>query len=254
MTDQAKSWSKAAENYDEDFVDPFEPDTDNPLMPWLEGIPDPKSKTIGDLGCGTGPILSFLAKRFGHVYAVDFAPGMLEKARENAGGHKNITFLEQRLTDLSNLEGELDVAIAVNSLVMPDVSDLEKSLAQIFASLCPGGLFGAILPAMDAIHYYTMLLLDRALEKGLPIKMAKQKAAKDGEHDLYDFAFGEFKFKGLHQHFWQPFEIPFRLKKAGFRKVYKSQVRLAWDQFAYGGELAEQPPSWDWFARAEKPT
>jgi hypothetical protein len=85
----------------------------------------------------------------------------------------------------------------------------------------------SIVPAMDAIHYQTMLLVDRARLTGM------------------------FRYAGLEQHFWQPFEIAYRLRRAGFRKVKKGRVRLDWDQFACASDMRQHPPPWDWFFRAE---
>src|SRR5205823_5151937 len=105
----------------------------------------------------------------------------------------------------SELRGQFDVAVAVNSLVLPDVGDLDRALRSIHDSLKPGGHFLGIVPAMDAVHYFTMLLLDRARARGMPADKARQNAAYHGEHEYYDFAFGEFRYQGLHQNFWQPF-------------------------------------------------
>jgi hypothetical protein len=129
----------------------------------------------------------------------------------------------------------------------------EEALRQIFACLKPDGLFCGIVPAMDSIHYGTMLLLDRARANGLPEDKARQNAAHHGEHDLYDFAFGDFRFRGLHQHFWQPFEVRYRLRRAGFTNARLSKVHLPWDQFACAKELAFNPPPWDWFFTARRP-
>ena len=60
--------------------------------------------------------------------------------------------------------GMVDVAVAVNSLVQPSVGALEAVLRQVHAALRPGGVFLGIVPAMDAVHYQTMLLVDRARE------------------------------------------------------------------------------------------
>jgi hypothetical protein len=103
---------------------------------------------------------------------------------------------------------------------------------------------------MDAVHYYTMLLVDRALAAGKPLAAARKNAAHHAEHELYDFAFGQFRYKGLEQHFWQPFEIGYRLRRAGFGKVRRARVRLSWQQLACGNELKDQPPPWDWFVSA----
>jgi SAM-dependent methyltransferase len=251
MTTQDQLWSRAARSYEQEFVDPYRPDVRNPLLGELRALADPAGKTAADLGCGIGPLLPFLAQNFWQVHAVDFAEGMLNRARASCRGLDNVSFLHRGLTDLSPLHGKLDVAVAVNSLVMPAVPDLEASLRQIRACLRPGGVLLAVLPAMDGVHYYTMLLLDRALAAGKPLEAARKNAAHFAEHSCYDFAFGQYRFGGLEQHFWQPFEIGYRLRRAGFRRVRRARVLLSWEQFACADSFKDQPPPWDWFVRAE---
>ncbi len=248
--EQDHFWSRAAQTYEDEFVDPYRADVQSPLMKALWRLGDRARRTVADLGCGIGPLLPFLAEHFHTVHAVDFAEGMLARARERCRGLANVHFLQRSFTDLSCLAGELDVAVAINSLVLPSLPDLEEALRQIRACLKPGGRFLGILPAMDAVHYYTMLVLDRALAAGLPLAAAKRNAAYNAEHELHDFAFGQFRYKGLEQHFWQPFEIRYRLRRAGFRKVRLARVLLSWEQFACGIDLKDQLPPWDWFVSA----
>ena len=85
----------------------------------------------------------------------------------------------------------------------------------------------------------------------MPESTARHNAAQHGEHGLYDFTFGDFRYAGLEQHFWMPFEIRYRLQRAGFRNVTRARVRLNWAQFACGADLRDHPPPWDWFFRAE---
>jgi SAM-dependent methyltransferase len=251
MADQAHFWSRAAATYEQDFIDPYLPGVRNPLPAALAALASPE-KTAADLGCGVGPLLPALAGQFGRVVAVDFADGMLARARERCRGLKNVEFLHRALTDLSPLADQVDVAVAVNSLVMPDLDDLEKTLGAVHEALRPGGRFLGVVPAMDAVHYYTMLLVDRARRTGMPADQARQNAARHGEHALYDFAFGGFRYQGIAQHFWQPFEVRYRLRRAGFRRVRLAKVHLSWSQFACARDLQGQPPPWDWFFRAER--
>jgi SAM-dependent methyltransferase len=250
MAGQEHLWSAAARNYEADFIDPYRADVRNPLLAALRRLARRGRKVVGDLGCGIGPLLPFLAEHFEAVHAVDFAEGMLARARERCRSLENVTFHQRSLTDLAPLAGELDVAVSVNSLVMADLRELEESLKQFRAALRPGGRLLAVVPAMDAVHYCTMLLLDRALATGLPLEAARKNAAHHGDHRLYDFAFGQFKYQGLEQHFWQPFEIRQRFKKAGFERVRLAKVLLSWAQFACGHDLKESPPPWDWFVAA----
>jgi SAM-dependent methyltransferase len=251
--DQARAWSEAATSYEAEFVDPYRDDVRNPLLQFLPRIKSAKRKVAADLGCGAGPLLPLLAARFGQVHAIDFAPAMLARARERCRDVANVEFHERSLTDLSVLAGKIDVAVAVNSLVLPEIGRLEEVLRQVHACLKPGGIFCGILPAIDAVHYTTMLMVDRALGTGMPDDKARQNAAQHVEHALYDFAFSDFRFRGLHQHFWQPFEVGYRLRRAGFTGVRLSKVHLSWDQFACGKELTKYPPPWDWFFAARRP-
>jgi SAM-dependent methyltransferase len=252
MSDQAERWSGVAKSYEVEFVDPYLPEVRNPLPAALERLAGDGSKTAADLGCGVGPLLPILARRFRHVIAVDFAEGMLARARESCSGLENVEFLQRSLTDLAPLKGQVDVAVAVNSLVLPDVGELEATLGQIHAALRPGGRFLGIVPAMDAVHYFTMLLLDRARQAGMPVPQARKNAAHHAEHALYDFAFGDFRYQGIEQHFWQPFEVKYRLRRAGFRRVRLKKVRLAWHQFGCARDLGDRPPPWDWFFQARQ--
>jgi SAM-dependent methyltransferase len=205
---------------------------------------------VADLGCGTGPLLPYLVERFSQVVALDFAPGMLRRARDRIGpqdAHK-VTFLQNSMHELEGLIDEIDVAIAVNSLVMPDVRLIDRSLRAIRSCLRPDGVFLGIVPSIDAIQYHTMLLLDQALDHGLEPREAERFAAYHGEHKHYDFAFGRFKFQGLRQKFWQPFELEHRMSRAGFRSTSLRKVLYPWDEnLAGSAELRAYPQSWDWF-------
>jgi SAM-dependent methyltransferase len=250
MADQAHYWSRAAQGYEQEFVDPDQPGVRNPLRQVLTRLAADKLTTAADLGCGIGPLLPFLAQRFRRVIGVDFAEGMLARARERCRGLANVEFLADSLAGLESLKGQVDVAVAVNSLVLPRVAELEEALGAIRATLRPHGHFLGIVPAMDAVHYFTMLLLDRARAVGMPEDKAKQNAAHHADHALYDFGFGHFRYKGLDQHFWQPFEVRYRLKRAGFRRVRLAKVLLSWEQFGCVRDLSDQPPPWDWFFHA----
>jgi SAM-dependent methyltransferase len=251
MSEQAHHWSRAAEGYEEAFIDPYLPEVRNPLRQAVAELAD-KRKTVADLGCGIGPLLPFLAERFGRVIAIDFAEGMLARAHERCQGLANVEFHKSDLTELNEFAEQVDVAVAVNSLVLADTAALDAALRSIHATLRAGGHFLGIVPAIDAVHYFTMLLLDRARLAGMPENKARQNAAHHAEHQYYDFPFGTFRFQELEQHFWQPFEVHYRLRRAGFRRVRKAKVHLAWQQFGCARDLGDEPPPWDWFFQAQR--
>jgi SAM-dependent methyltransferase len=253
LQNQDRHWSRHAARYDELFLDPYGPNVENPLWEALAAVPNAREKTVADLGCGTGPLLPYLAERFAHVIALDFAPGMLKRARARLRPEitSGVTFLERPMHQLGELTGYLDVAVAVNSLVMPDVQLLDRTLQSIRASLAPGGQLLGIVPSIDAICYHLMLLVDKALDQGQRLREAEKLAALHAERRHYDFAFGQFHFQGLRQKFWQPFEVEYRLAKAGFLSIALSKVLYPWDESLAGGEeLVGSARSWDWFFQA----
>lgn len=248
VRDQGRQWSRHAARYDDLFLDIFRAGVENPVLNALEVVADAEQKTVADLGCGIGPLLPHLVGRFGKVIALDFAPGMIERASLRLGPDASrVTFETRPMHDLEDYAGQLDVAVAVNSLVMPDVRVIDKTLRAIRASLKPDGEFLGVVPAMDAIHYHTMLLMDQALDKGLPPEEAERTAAFHAEHHYYEFVFGRFQFHRLRQKFWQPFEVEHRLAKAGFSRVELDRVLYPWDESLPGGaDLSQYPRSWDW--------
>ncbi|ODU00416.1 MAG: methyltransferase type 12 [Planctomycetes bacterium SCN 63-9] len=252
-SNQDLHWSRQAASYDEIFLDPYGPQVENPLWAALDQIDDPANKTVADLGCGTGPLLPHLIERFGKVVALDFAASMIKHAQERLGPERvhRVVFEKRPMYELDDHAGQFDVALTINSLVMPDVRDIDRTLRAIRASLKPGGVFLGIVPSMDAIHYHTMLVLDHALQEGASLEEAETRASLHVEHAHYDFTFGRFRFRGLRQKFWQPFEVEYRFAKAGFTSVSLAKVLYPWDENLPCSEsLSLQPRSWDWFFRA----
>ena len=252
LDDQDNQWSRHAARYDEVFLDAFHPGVENPLMTALEAVADPDEKTVIDLGCGTGPFLGYLVGKFGKVIALDFAPAMIARAKQRLGRRaRSVEFLNRPMHELDDLKGTVDVAVAVNSVVMPDVRLIDRTLTAVHAALKPDGVFLGVVPSMDAIHYHTMLLMDQSLDRGTAPEEAERYAAFHGEHGYYDFAFGRFSFQGLKQKFWQPFELRHRLTKAGFRSITLDQLLYPWDESITGGAVfADHPKSWDWTFQA----
>ena len=91
---------------------------------------------VGDLGCGTGRITTYLAGRGMDVFGVDLTPGMIEVARRE---YPELRFEVGTLYDLGLKDGELAGALAWYSLVHTPREDLPAVFAELFRVLRPGG-------------------------------------------------------------------------------------------------------------------
>jgi ubiquinone/menaquinone biosynthesis C-methylase UbiE len=250
IRNQERHWSRHAARYDDFFLDPFAPGVKNPLWNALAAVNNAARKSVADLGCGTGSLLPHLVKQFGKVVALDFSPAMLEQCRKRLGAEHSraVRFLQRPMHELGDLAGQIDVAVMINSLIMPDVRLIDRTLEAVRASLSSGGVIMGIVPSMDAIQYQTMLVYEQALNHGLAPTDAMRFTSHHAEHRSYDFAFGHFRFNGLRQKFWMPFEVEYRMGKAGFHGIELHKVLYPWGESADGtAELASYPPSWDWF-------
>ena len=153
----------------------------------LRSIPERELKTVADLGCGTGAQLPLLASCFKRVVAVDYAPAVLSQARRLADG-LDVEFRRRDLRDLKPLWGRLHCAVAMESILGPRSSDIDRVFEQVRRCLVEGGVFVSTFPAVarDAGPY--------------PLTLNE-------EEDLETV------------HRFHEIEVQYRLRRAGFRGV-----------------------------------
>jgi len=93
--------------------------------------------TVGDLGCGTGPLSEALAPFVRRVVAVDSSRAMLAAARKRLDGLPNVELRQGELEALPVKHGELSAALLF--LVLHYTVDPARVLAEAARVLKPGG-------------------------------------------------------------------------------------------------------------------
>ncbi|MFF0343090.1 methyltransferase domain-containing protein [Kribbella sp. NPDC004875] len=135
MNDIQGSYNTAAVDYhailkDYHQGDPFE----KSALDYFVAVVEPGP--VGDLGCGTGRITTYLASQGLDVFGVDLTPGMIEVARRE---YPSLRFEVGSLFDLDIKDGELAGALAWYSLVHTPREDLPAVFAELYRVLRPGG-------------------------------------------------------------------------------------------------------------------
>ena len=97
----------------------------------------PSDWTIGDLGCGTGALLTELAPFAARVVGVDASEEMLESARARAESLSNVDLQQGTLEALPLPDRSLDAAVLM--LVLHHVPAPVEALTEAFRVLKPGG-------------------------------------------------------------------------------------------------------------------
>lgn len=110
------------------------------LINQLSPIP---TKTILDLGCGTGNYLIPLTKMGYRVTGVDASKPMLSMARRKLSGLKLKAELHQGLLQSFKLKRKYDAVICMFSVIdyVTKKADVKKTLKLVYDHLKPGGVF-----------------------------------------------------------------------------------------------------------------
>jgi SAM-dependent methyltransferase len=91
---------------------------------------------VGDLGCGTGRITTYLDSLGLDAFGIDLSPGMVEVARKE---YPSLRFEVGSLFDLDLKDDELAGALAWYSLVHTPREDLPAVFAELHRVVRPGG-------------------------------------------------------------------------------------------------------------------
>jgi len=250
---RSKDWDRISEDYYKEIMSPLKDSEHNPLFAELKKIPD-KFETVIDLGCGLGELTPILAKKFKKVVGIDFSKKMVGYARKKNKKYANASFFHADMRNLKKFHNSFDLAIAVNSILLPSSKDVNKTLKEIYKVLKPGGKFIAIVPAMEPYLYQSLLIIDKEIKKGKNQARAREKARKFIKKQEHDFLSGTITFEGDSQKCFYRFEIPYRFKDAGFAKLKLEKVLYSWEASAEAGQayIPNAEPLWDWYVSCEK--
>jgi SAM-dependent methyltransferase len=245
----AQTWDQLSTAYFDEISSPFEDEVVNPLLAFLDELPERERLTVADLGCGIGNLLPFLSPRFHKVVAVDFSSGMLRQARARCK-NDNVVFYRRSLANLSHFEGQFDVAVAVNSVLSPKLSEVDQILRHIASTLKPGGAFAGIFPSMESVLYEGVLILEKECAESDSEEQARRRAGRLIGPRRYDFISGLYQEGDDQQKFYYSFELRRRLQSAGFKNIQLGKVLYPWKSNSAWFDFTGEPRMWDWFVRA----
>ena len=149
-----KDWDRVAKKYFDEIGSPFAEGVERKVERFLSKLKGKEGMSVIDLGCGIGNLVPFLSKNFKKVVAVDFSSEMLKRAKRRCNGLANVKFMKKDLRSLRL--PRFHVGVAVNSVLMPSITDVDKVFSEIYKTC---DLFVGVFPAITSDLYRAMLTL-----------------------------------------------------------------------------------------------
>ena len=130
-------WNKRASSYSEGLF------ADETIGRWRralrENLPKCRVRKVLDIGTGPGFFASVLSMEGYEVTAVDYSPGMLEQARENADDHGAVVrFMQMDAQKLDFPDNTFDAVVSRN--LTWNLEDPAMAYAEWLRVLRPGGI------------------------------------------------------------------------------------------------------------------
>ncbi|RJQ45082.1 MAG: class I SAM-dependent methyltransferase [Nitrospiraceae bacterium] len=162
----ATYWNQVAENYTDEIFSVLEHDEENLIAARVEKFAS-DTGAASDLGCGIGKFLSLLSCNFRHVYAYDISEKCLEQARHNCTEFQNIDYLKVDLAKQTIKIPKVDLALCVNSIIMPSISQRLRYFSTIISHLIPGGHLILVVPSFESAIYSKIRLIEWNQRNGI---------------------------------------------------------------------------------------
>lgn len=247
------NWEKISEKYYEEILSPIKNSSKNPLFNDLNRVKNKDKKSIINLGCGLGEIEGILSKNFKEVIGIDFSKKMIRQSKEKNKSLKNVKFYLGDISNLKKFHNKFEVAISINSIISSDLNKIDKMFKEVYNVLKKNGQFICILPAMEVFLYQALIIAKNEAKKNTEIKEIEKKIKKLIKKKEHNFLLGITDFEGKQKNYYR-FEILWRLKKAGFKRIKIKKVLYSWKEFSNAGQgyFPKEDPPWDWYAFCEK--
>jgi SAM-dependent methyltransferase len=141
----------------------------------IRQLPSPCTRVL-DVGCGAGGFAARLARRAGHVDALDRSPAMIEAARQIAPA--NVTCILGDVMDDPLPAEHYDAIVSVTALHHMPLGDALRHLSR---ALRPGGVLAAVaLPRRDLARELPAELLAAAGHRALGAAFAVLRTSGRG--------------------------------------------------------------------------
>jgi len=243
-------WNRGIKDYDQEVLDSITADREGVILSRLEQYAR-KEKLAADFGCGVGNYVSALARRFKHVYAIDFATRLLNIAQERCD-ESNVRWMQGDLATSKFHMRRAHFGVCQNVLISPERRKRRAILKNISRHLVRGGHLMLLVPSTESAIYANQRLVEWNRREGLRGKqLTREVEAPRNTLELVDGLFGR---DGVPTKHYLKEEAGMMLERMNFEPLSIDKVEYDWDsEFADPPPWLRDPYPWDWLVVAGRP-
>lgn len=248
-----RDWNQVAETYDETVFDVLAHDEARLIASSIARY-GKGCRTVTDIGCGIGKFIPLLAERFRRVEALDLSSKCLARAREANAQWGNVGY---RVADLADPEVELpksDLALCVNVLLTPSLTQRERMLDALCGHLRKRGRLILVVPSLESILLSNARLIEWNLRRGLSPAKAETAGFPDtGPGARRKLHAGVVQLDGVDTKHYLKEEVQVMLEARGMSLCDVQKIEYTWDtEFVDPPEWMQAPFPWDWLCVARR--
>lgn len=242
-------WDEIADKFEDTIFSVFHHDRKELIAKRIRKLGS-RQKTAHDLGSGLGHFLPLLSKTFRKVLAADISSKCLTRSRKK---HADLPNIRYRTTDLTAKQLRLpkaDLALCVNSLLMPELAPRSRALDNITRSIARKGHLLLVTPSLESSLHASSQLIEWNLRSGMTPKAAVRAAHHHNANDLQQ---GIVTINGVPTKHFLREELIAHLQYRGLHVHEIRKIKYPWStEFHHPPKWMQKPYPWDWLVVAQQ--
>ena len=250
---EAEDWRGLATNYEGNILSVYDNDQSGKIKSIIKNLGTKKERAV-DLGCGTGKFLPLLSNHFKSVQAFDYSEEMINAAKQSHQHLKNLSLSVRDLRTSSPKIKPSHLALCINVILSPSISDREKIWLNVRKSIRTGGFLVLVAPSLESALYSKHRLVEWNIRNGDTSVQALTEGfdTKDKDGKIISRG-GIINCGGVATKHYLKEELICLATRFGFKIKSTKKITYPWStEFSNPPKWMKSPLPWDWLILLEK--
>jgi len=146
-----KKWDQISSEFEDLVCDITRTDLKDGLSRYVKSVPTSKHAVLVDLGCGIGSFIKKFGGHFHEIIGVEFAPGIIARAKRSFKNASNITWFTMDINRSARKIGpRADLTVCLNVVTSPSPAKRRSLWSSIARTTKPRGYALIVVPSLES--------------------------------------------------------------------------------------------------------